>query len=324
MIHADRGSVKFPEALGGPGTKAHDELLKAREHFGKDDPGSFKGFKTYKDKSVRSALEALFHRKCAYCEVDYATNQPVDIEHYRPKSGFINASDKLVKPGYWWLAADWDNLLPSCIDCNRRRKHETIPDEEESLGKANFFPIADEAQRWRKEGDEDKEVRLLLDPCRDRPEELLTFDAQGTLKAQDGLDETQQLVVRTSTKVYGLNRPGLATRRRSEAVRLRGLNRSLGRCVGRIKARPAGAKPSAADREELADVVNQILIHRQPEVPFTALALTIFPDLVITKLKKFVETHFATELGAVPAGSTTLAHFAKRFKPAELDDGDPF
>ncbi|MEO1082720.1 MAG: hypothetical protein AAFY88_00615 [Acidobacteriota bacterium] len=321
MIHVDRKAVDPPKALDGAASKAEKELKKARIHFAAPDPGSFSGFKAYKDKSVRDALEKLFHGKCAYCEIDYAANQPVDIEHYRPKSGFVDKDGELVKPGYWWLAADWDNLLPSCIDCNRLRKHPTVEDREEALGKANQFPIADEAKRWRDETAADEEARLLLDPCRDDPASFITFDEHGTLKAKADLDAAGREVVKASTKVYGLNRPGLGTRRRSVTVALRGTRRTLNRCAKRIKASAgAGSSPADADREELADLIGQILVHRKPSTPFTALARNLFTDAVMDKLEAFVNKHFGVALGAIPAGVSVLEHFVKRFEPA--DDGD--
>ncbi|MEM8994726.1 MAG: HNH endonuclease [Acidobacteriota bacterium] len=321
MIHVDRAAVPPPQALVGDSSKGKKELEKARAHFAEPDPGTFSGFKAYKDKSVRDALEKLFHGKCAYCEIDYAANQPVDIEHYRPKSGFVDAAGELVKPGYWWLAASWNNLLPSCIDCNRLRKHPSVADREEALGKANQFPIADEAKRWRDENAADRESRLLLDPCRDDPALFITFDEHGTLKAKADLDGAGRDVVRASTKVYGLNRPGLGTRRRSAAVALRGTRRTLNRCAKRIKASAeAGAAPSDADRSELADLIRQILDHRSPRKPFTALTRTLFTDAVMDKLGAFVTKHFGAALGPAPAGASALEHFADRFEPA--DDGD--
>ena len=114
MIFVDRSTVPKPTALDGEISKAAQELAAARQHFAQSNPGSFH-FKIYKDATVKSALEKLFHGKCAYCETKYEANQPVDIEHYRPKSAYM-VDGKLTKPGYWWLAADWTNLLPSCID----------------------------------------------------------------------------------------------------------------------------------------------------------------------------------------------------------------
>jgi hypothetical protein len=134
-------------------------------------------------------LEKLFHGKCAYCESVYVSTAPVDIEHYRPKAAV--AEDEL-HPGYWWLASDWDNLLPSCIDCNRRRGQRTPAvfskllkfDEQTrqfntskllNTGKADSFPIAG-TRAAAEMMSFDGESALLLDPCRDIPSEHICFN----------------------------------------------------------------------------------------------------------------------------------------------------
>ncbi len=69
----------------------------------------------YAAKSVKSHLIRAQHGKCCFCEskithVDYG-----DVEHFRPKSAFRQkSSDSLEKPGYYWLAYEWDNLFLSC------------------------------------------------------------------------------------------------------------------------------------------------------------------------------------------------------------------
>ncbi|MEZ5007772.1 MAG: hypothetical protein R2753_06420 [Chitinophagales bacterium] len=51
-------------------------------------------------------------KKCCYCE------KPIDkgdLEHYRPKKGWKqNNGAAMTKPGYYWLAYRWRNLLLSC------------------------------------------------------------------------------------------------------------------------------------------------------------------------------------------------------------------
>jgi uncharacterized protein (TIGR02646 family) len=123
-------------------------------------------FRLYKNDDVRHKLEELFHGKCAYCESRYNRTQPVDIEHFRPKAR-VSGVDGFR--GYWWLAADWNNLLPSCIDCNRARKQSGISrDDLERIalgkpaqdkkskpylqGKADAFPLLDENDRAKGPG----------------------------------------------------------------------------------------------------------------------------------------------------------------------------
>ena len=58
-----------------------------------------------------------------------------DVEHYRPKAGYRqDAEDPLGRPGYYWLAYEWSNLLFCCQICNQRFKR-------------NLFPLVDPARR---------------------------------------------------------------------------------------------------------------------------------------------------------------------------------
>src|SRR6266404_2065479 len=66
-------------------------------------------FKIYKQPYVKEAIEKIFHKKCAYCETFYIVAQPVDVEHFRPKGAVVVGKEK--KPGYYWLASEWTNLL---------------------------------------------------------------------------------------------------------------------------------------------------------------------------------------------------------------------
>ena len=100
-----------------------------------DGQTKYDGYKAYKNPDIRAALEEAFGGKCAYCETYYAATQPVAIEHYRPK-GEVTIDGKRVPPGYYWLASEWTNLLPSCTDCNSPRKQD-LPEESRTAGKAN-------------------------------------------------------------------------------------------------------------------------------------------------------------------------------------------
>lgn len=220
MRAVDRTSVGIPESLltGGVGP---GELEQARLYQSNPDPRK-KAFtySAYKAGDVKAALEALFHGKCAYCETRYDVSAPVDVEHYRPKG---SVAEDPSHGGYWWIAMEWENLLPSCIDCNRQRG-QVLVSESSSLatlaaaakpattaaGKKDSFPLADNAMRAVAEAaDFTGEGALLLDPCRDKPEISLryNFDPAHPL----GLilpcgDEESKRRGAVSIQVYGLNR----------------------------------------------------------------------------------------------------------------------
>ncbi len=164
----------------------------------------------YNDNSVRIALNELYNNKCAYCEGIANTSKFVSrIDHYRPKNGIKNIKNH---KGYYWLAYEWTNLLPTCEKCN--------------IKKSNQFPLNNEDTRisdnLEKEGFLQKnnfvfekfnlkqlenEERLLLNPEIDKVEEHLYFSITGEIKH---LTEKGK----KSINVYDLNRSSLIFERR--------------------------------------------------------------------------------------------------------------
>lgn len=118
--------------------------------------------------------------KCWYCEAQSA-RAPFDVDHFRPKLSITVDGIKLVSHnGYYWLAYEWWNFRLSCQRCNRPEKVDT----ETLHGKANEFPIHDEAQRCAlPAGALDTELPRLLDPCVQADCELLAHGIDGEVKA---------------------------------------------------------------------------------------------------------------------------------------------
>jgi uncharacterized protein (TIGR02646 family) len=179
-------------------------------------------FAVYKDKEIAKALSKSFRRKCAYCESKFAAVTPADIEHYRPK-GSIATGQRELKPGYYWLAGDWDNLLLSCPHCNRSYQHE-VPGQTKNvtLGKGSQFPLSDETKRVRSHGGDiatEADYRLLLHPCIDRPEDHLSFGTDGLVRASRKGAEGE--AAKASIDVYALQRKDLVEARRDSLNELR-------------------------------------------------------------------------------------------------------
>lgn len=194
MRRVDRSRVAEPPILRKPRpSDGKSELQLVTEHMERIAAGEKLAafdFARYKETSVKTALEKLFHGKCAYCESFYAGLQPVDVEHYRPKGEVEGVPGH---PGDWWLAMEWANLLPSCIDCNRRRSQKTPKPGEDRLvalsadgdfdrsrsiltGKQSAFPLMEGSAHAARPGDDvEAEKRLLLDPTRDDPDRHLVF-----------------------------------------------------------------------------------------------------------------------------------------------------
>lgn len=196
MRKVDRGSVQIPSAMLAEApaqSLARKELeiftaYYAALQVSPDEAGKLPSFSVYKSDSVKQRLHELFHGKCAYCESFYSSTAPVDVEHYRPKGRVHEAPEHT---GYWWLAMDWDNLLPSCIHCNRRSGQVTpvlstnlvrLLEEGRRFsnsrlmqsGKQDSFPILG-TRVVAPTMQFDSEQALLLDPSRDEPEEHLSF-----------------------------------------------------------------------------------------------------------------------------------------------------
>ena len=174
----------------------------------------------YKGKAYNIKNGVYFHTKgpfsgkCVYCESYPATDQPGDIEHYRPKAAVkdennvdviveINGSN-VPHLGYYWLAYNWRNLLPSCRDCNSVTKTKTGG---QRIGKGNLFPVKD--FRAVAPGQEDQEKPLILNPLVDNPADHLSIDSTGIISDKNSEEG------RACLNVFGLNiREALVTARK--------------------------------------------------------------------------------------------------------------
>ncbi|WP_369925659.1 hypothetical protein [Xanthomonas sp. NCPPB 2632] len=229
MRKVNRASVKRPDCLDAKDSKGKSELMRAKAHQRRKNPKGAFIYKAYRHDDVRRALALLFHGKCAYCETFYSASAPVDVEHYRPKGG---VSEAVGHPGYWWLAMCWENLLPSCIDCNRERHQRAVPAGTEladpfgfataalphvKSGKQDHFPLDEGCVHVRDErGLLSAEKPLLLDPTVDDPREHLHFSVHEETPLGLVLPGTPSASSKRGAKsieVYGLNRLGLVQER---------------------------------------------------------------------------------------------------------------
>ena len=175
-------------------------------------------FKIYKDPDLARELELVFGKKCAYCDSGFAHVTPKDIEHFRPKSEVKLQTGSSLVPGYYWLAGDWENLLVSCPDCNRARKHTVSGQSEKvTLGKETQFPLSDEANRVRSHTAPislEESCRLLLNPCIDQPEEHLTYDENGLILPKSEANGSESRRGKVSIDTYALQRKALVEERK--------------------------------------------------------------------------------------------------------------
>lgn len=241
-------------ALAKPLKNGLTEDADARAYYQKKPrPTVAYDFARYKEIDVCIWLDRLSHEKCAYCESIYRAVTTGDVEHFRPKGGVTGSNPP--HPGYWWLAATWTNLLPSCEFCNQTRYHfhfsaEMTLEEMERLrlkdaraakrsgvssGKANAFPVHPPSKWVRsKRGDIASEDPLLINPFEKDPSRHLEWVFNWDRKSsQLWTADLLFIAVKPKTRkgavdpyglasigIFGLNRMGLALERIAHAKNL--------------------------------------------------------------------------------------------------------
>lgn len=147
---------------------------------------------------LRRTLAEVFENRCCYCETELGSATPGEIERFRPHAGVASSDGKFTKDQYAHLAFEWRNLYLCCPNCNR--------------AKAARFPL--DGPPAPPEAPYDVVVQIehpmLLDPCRDNPDDHLVFDADGTVA---GLTARGAATIET----LRLNRAPLVKARREEA-----------------------------------------------------------------------------------------------------------
>lgn len=245
--------IRIARTIAAPGVLAQGEASVQEMHEARQaEPGvagtkamPFKfDDKIYGHQDVKDALKALQHEKCAYCEGDFLAFCYGDIEHYRPKAySQQRPGGATIRPGYYWLAYAWDNLLLSCELCNRARKR-------------NVFPVREPAKRADTPERIAQEEPLILDPSGpDDPRDHIRFVGNVPQAITDAGEQTIALL--------GLDRPKLNGLRLGQL----GYAKAL-RTIVRSAARPG------ADAELIADAVEaeaELLILQAEHSPFSAM-----------------------------------------------------
>lgn len=204
----------------------------------------------YAAKSVKNALLAAQHGKCAYCESVIPHISYGGVEHYRPKAAYCQrVRDKLKRPGYYWLAYTWSNLVLCCSVCNEQFKK-------------CHFPLRKDQQRARSPSDPlTHEQPLLIDPASRDPSVHVGFREEHAFAIR-GCREGHATI-----KILGLNRPKLTEVRRDrlnflrELVECRNLLRTL-----------ANKSPTPKVTKRLQSVESTLQQSQQPNSPYSAMA----------------------------------------------------
>lgn len=198
-------------------------------------------FRAHRHPEVVAALRGLFHDKCAYCETP-AGATPLEIEQHRPRERALNLDGLMDADHYWWLALEWTNLLPVCIDCLR--------------SKGTRFPV--DGPRIDVGGDVKKERALLIDPCREHPERHLVF-------SEDGQVHSATQHGQTTIEILSLNRTSLVVARAAAYG-------ALGSLVERTELTINATDPDdPVSRARLDGQLKEIRSYLKPEQPYGAM-----------------------------------------------------
>jgi uncharacterized protein (TIGR02646 family) len=208
----------------------------------------------YGAKSVKSALIDAQHDKCCFCESKISHISYGDVEHFRPKAGWVqNQGDTLSRPGYYWLAYDWSNLFLSCQLCNQRHKR-------------NLFPLQNSDDRAASHDDPlDAEMPMFIKPDEEDPEQYISFRAEYAYAIDDnpyGLETIESLQ---------LNREELVEMRRDRLSKL-----SLLKIGGELAAdRIAAGDPDPQLPSYVANVDAELTAAQEPTAEYSAMAKTL-------------------------------------------------
>ncbi|MEB3311978.1 MAG: hypothetical protein VKJ02_17270 [Snowella sp.] len=183
----------------------------------------------YGHPEVKQALIDAQGEKCCFCE--RKIGEDGDVEHFRPKQAYKQESGQpLQRPGYYWLAYEWDNLYLACTACNQRHKQ-------------NLFPLSNPKERaTNHKMDLNQENPIFIDPGKEDPEKFIQFRVEVPVGIdQDGRGEF-------SIKALGLNRPTLSKTRFEKIEQVYLLDRVI---------KLADSNPQNSEWQELAKEAKQ-------------------------------------------------------------------
>lgn len=257
MIFVDRNRVKVPDIL-------IDETKKGKKETKKNIQFAIAGefekmtYSAYSETDVKDALIQLFKGKCAYCESKFLHVYSGDVEHFRPK-GEIEEATPNKKPGYYWLAAEWTNLLLSCRNCNQKLKHQIFGKvQKETMGKMNQFPLDKGFKHIQSHKNNLKKIsaeeqnRLLINPCIEKPENYFKYESAGVIKPKVATGKDFQMAEK-SIAVYVLQRMPLVQAREKVYIEITAQMQRVLEAVANLN--DSISKPALKDKRVVFDKI---------------------------------------------------------------------
>jgi len=283
MIYIDRKSATVPPYLTDLQGAAAREIAYAKQFYkllkGKKSRRKTKisppKYKAYRNPLVKDEIKLLFREKCAFCECKVTTGSRGDVEHFRPKGMVVEKQPQA--PGYYWLAAKWENLLLSCNNCNSRGT-QTIEGAKKVTGKGNHFPLKTPGKHVKgPRGNVSKEekYRLLVNPCVDKPETLFIFDefeAYILPKHKIGFKNGK---AEKSIEIYGLQRSQLVVDRKIVLLNCFDQIDRVNRAIRAFNRARSNAEKNQHKRD-METEIEKFKVLCKPESPFSAIAKQIY------------------------------------------------
>lgn len=282
MRKLDRKKVKVPGILKDAGGAGLTERNAAIAFFSrKKIPEAEKfTYAVYGSPEVKKAVSDLSYNKCAYCESFVLAIDDGDVEHFRPKGEVFLENKTSLKPGYYWLGADWDNLFLSCKHCNQARKQETPDGKLRTMGKKNQFPLSDDKKRIRlhtKNIKSEERYRLLIDPAKEDPLDYIEFDEQGLVRPKIHADNTEDPKGSASIEVFALLRKRLVEAREMHALTVMSALKTYEALSRDLDENEGILPPEYVQKRKvmLQDEINKLKVFTQEGQLFSAMSLCI-------------------------------------------------
>jgi len=198
VIRVARPSITLPTSFV---SAARRERRRAHDFFEEDSAASRQQSFDFQhdiwgEPQLRQSLIEAFDGRCAYCSLAWPA-ESLDIDHFRPQQGAVALDGTSSRQHYYWLAHEWENLYPSCQQCNRAKG-------------AKFPVLGPRAEPDTFGAELLVEGPGLIDPCVDDPESVFVYLPSGQVISVE--DRGRQTI-----DVLALNRPQLVTERRRVA-----------------------------------------------------------------------------------------------------------
>ena len=242
-------STNIPATLLSVNTAYKNNVLEEKIQKGQELTSKDFDSSIYGADDVRDQLKLDQFGKCAYCESEILAINGGDVEHFRPKTAYIESfiSRHRCRPAYYRLAYEWTNLLAACPTCNKNKE--------------SYFPLANPDQRDITGEKINREIALIINPCNINPDTHLEYRTF-VLYPKVSANGNEDIFGRATIDYLKLNREDLKELRRRNWMlfyqEMIDNNISYDECLERISERMRKIKSSIEYVDYLNMYLNQV------------------------------------------------------------------